>query len=237
MDIVDIFKQHYEKYDINDSNINRKYYHSLRVMNLSSDIAKYLNLNQEEQFIARVIGLLHDYSRFEQWTVYKTYSDIDSIDHADLAVKRLIDEGEIKLYLEDNKYYSVIYDAIKYHNKLKVDDNVDNKIFCNIIRDADKLDILYLLTIKNLCVEDDKDISKAVESCFYKNVLVPYNLLKSKNDKIILSLSQIFDINFKYSYKYINDNELIKKLFDNIENKDLFKQYFEYADRYVKERI
>jgi len=36
-----------------------------------------------------IIGLLHDYGRFIQWKKYKTFTDIDSIDHADLGVNLL----------------------------------------------------------------------------------------------------------------------------------------------------
>ena len=38
-------------------------------------IAKSLNLSEEEQDLAELIGLLHDIGRFEQWKWYGTYSD------------------------------------------------------------------------------------------------------------------------------------------------------------------
>ena len=38
-----------------------------------------------------LIGLLHDIGRFEQVKVYDTFSDIDSIDHADYGVEILGD--------------------------------------------------------------------------------------------------------------------------------------------------
>ena len=62
------FRKHYENYDIEETAIKRKYYHSLRVMDLSILIAKYLGLNNKDITLASFIGLLHDYARFEQWT-------------------------------------------------------------------------------------------------------------------------------------------------------------------------
>ena len=47
----------------------------------------YYNFSSEDVEIIMLIGLLHDYSRFEQWCKYNTFSDINSIDHGDLAVE------------------------------------------------------------------------------------------------------------------------------------------------------
>lgn len=111
------FMRHVKNYDINDSNIAGKLYHSYRVMDYSILLAKHNNFKEEDEEIAALAGLLHDYSRFEQWTEYQTYSDIKSIDHGDLAVKRLFEDNEIINYCTNENYYDKIYDAIKYHNK------------------------------------------------------------------------------------------------------------------------
>ena len=42
------FDNYTKKYDLNNENLNRKYYHTYRVMKLCGDIAKSLNLNEEE---------------------------------------------------------------------------------------------------------------------------------------------------------------------------------------------
>ena len=42
------FIKYTEKYDLNDSNIKGKQKHSIRVMNISKEIAKKIELTQEE---------------------------------------------------------------------------------------------------------------------------------------------------------------------------------------------
>ena len=70
--LKDIFKKHVEKYDMNEMEIKEKFYHSYRVMDFCLLLAKYNNFDNNDTNIAMLIGLLHDYSRFEQWTKYKT---------------------------------------------------------------------------------------------------------------------------------------------------------------------
>ena len=67
-------------------------------MDLYMLLAKYNNFNDEDNKITMLVGLLHDYARFEQYTKYQTYSDIKSIVHGDLAIKRLFNENEIINY-------------------------------------------------------------------------------------------------------------------------------------------
>ena len=195
------FKKHYENYDIEETAIKRKYYHSLRVMDLSILIAKYLGLNNKDITLASFIGLLHDYARFEQWTKYKTYSDKDSIDHGDLAVKRLFENNEIINYDLDVNDYEIVYNAIKYHNKITIPYSLDNriKLFCKIIRDADKLDIFYLRTNKSF-VKEGGDISLKIENDFFNEQCINKMDVISYNDEVISVLAMIYDLNFDYSF-------------------------------------
>ena len=65
------FKIYIKQFDTRDKNIDRKIYHSIRVMKVSKDIATRLNLTQEQIEIASIIGLLHDIGRFDQIVLYK----------------------------------------------------------------------------------------------------------------------------------------------------------------------
>lgn len=234
------FREHVLKYDMTDVNIIRKLYHSYRVMELCLLLAKNNNFNKEATEISVLIGLLHDYSRFEQWSRFQTYSDINSIDHGNLAVKRLFKDGEITNYCINKKYYDEIYDAIKYHNKYMYPNNLSdhNKIFCKVIRDADKLDIFYLLGISNdLLKEDEHDISAKIKEDFFNNKLLNRVDAKNQSDNILLSLAMVFDLNFEYSFKYLHDRKLIDKIFENIKDKEKFKIYFDYINDYIKNKI
>ena len=234
------FRKHVEKYDIKDPKISLKLYHSYRVMELCQNISKYYKFNEEDLEIAILIGLLHDYARFEQWHNYGTFNDKNSIDHGDLAVERLFKNNEINNFCSNKNYYDIIYNAIKYHNKYSIPANLDkkNELMCKLIRDADKLDIFYLYSIdKNLILEDNKEISTKVNEYFYNNELISFDNITNKSESIILKLSMVFNLNFKFSYIYLYETNLIDKIYQQIDNKEKFKPYFEYIKKYIQRNI
>lgn len=67
-ELVKVFDNYVKNYDMNDSSINRKYYHTFRVIENIKKLAKSLNLPDEDIELASVIALFHDIARFRQWT-------------------------------------------------------------------------------------------------------------------------------------------------------------------------
>lgn len=231
------FRKYVFCYDMEDENIARKYYHSLRVKDFAKQIAKDEKLTRHERKVVIVAALLHDYMRFEQWKIYKTYRDLESRDHGDWAEEMLFKNHEIEKFYKNKTDFEKIRLAIKYHNKKEVPAEITSEelTICNIIRDADKLDIFNLsIKNKNLFLEDDKKISKKVRDDFYSNKIGDIKNARSESDRIILKLSMIYDINFRFSKKYIIENDIMEKLFENIVNKEKFMEYFGYIGEYVK---
>ena len=76
---------------------------------------KFLKLSTHDTELAEIIGLFHDVGRFRQYSIYKTFNDADSEDHADLALK-VIDELDFFTELADRDYELVKF-AIQNHNK------------------------------------------------------------------------------------------------------------------------
>lgn len=198
------FIEYSKNYDLKNINIMRKFHHSFRVMEYSKEIAKSLNLSNEDINLAMIIGLLHDIGRFEQWTKYNTYIDLNSIDHGDLSCDILND------LLEDSKYKNIILTAVKNHNKLKIEANLDDKtlLFCKIIRDADKLDIIKE---QNLILEDKiEPISNKIIECFEENKLVSDEDIETEAKAIFRQLAFVYDIHFKYTYEFLLNNDIIQ---------------------------
>ena len=225
---------------MNNYDIKYKYNHSYRVKELSNIIAKSLNLSDEDIKLANVIGLLHDIGRFKQLEMYGSYDD-KNIDHADLGVKILFQDGVIERFNIDKKYYKVIKFAIENHNRFEINKTNDDKelLHAKIIRDADKIDILKAFSIFNSysLKESNNEISDIVKNDFYDEKSIRNKEIKSPNDKIILFLSFIYDINYEASFKYIKEKKIIKKLYELIKNKKRFKEFFEYVIKYIDERI
>ncbi len=228
------FTKFAEKFNLNDPMIKLKYNHSMRVQKLCEQIARSENENIK---LASIIGLLHDYGRFYQWQDYHTYNDLVSIDHGDYGVQKLFEENEIKSFYQEEKIYKIIYEAIKYHNKYSVPKEVESKIMCDIVRDADKLDILYLYKIGELKIKELGSVSEKVKDSFYKHNLINNKDIKSEIDITIRTLGLIYKLNFLYSYKYLDKNNIIKEIFNKLKDKEKLKPYFDEIEKYIKEKL
>lgn len=239
IDIDEKFKEYVSAYDMSDTKIKLKYNHSYRVKKMSQNLSEYLNLDEENKYLAIIIGLLHDIGRFEQIKLYDTFKDF-YLDHADFGVKLLFEDGLIRKLVETDKYDTIIYTAIKNHNKLNIESSLDDitLMHSKIIRDADKIDILYLLAVLGeYPFKDDVDfIDNEVEKQFLSNKSVDNKNVKTLSDDVLRILSFVYDINYSFTYKYILDNKFIEKLYEKITNKELFKKYFDYVLEYMKER-
>ena len=222
------FKLYSNNYDMNEYKISMKYYHTFRVEKICGEIASLLGLDEEKINLAKLIGLLHDIARFEQYTIYGTYDDIRSIDHGDLAVEILKKDNYIRKYIETNQYDSIILKAIKYHNKYAIGNDVseEEKMFCEIIRDADKLDIFYLKVNDPLEIQKEKIenqvITKEVFEQFMLKEIIDRKNLKNNIDRIVVILAFVYDLNFKESYKIVKENNYMDRIIDlfNFEEQD-----------------
>ncbi len=139
------FEKYANKYDTENDNILRKIKHTYRVVDIAEEIAKNLNLENEELNLVKLIALFHDIGRFEQYTKYKTYNDLKSFDHGDYGVEVLTKKLVIDKYVDSEIEKNIVLKAVKNHNKYEIEKGLSKKelFFSNIIRDADKLDIIY----------------------------------------------------------------------------------------------
>ena len=241
------FIEYTNRYDTNEEMIKLKIGHSIRVMEISKKIALSINLEEEKVKIATLIGLLHDIARFEQYTIYKTFSDKESIDHGDLGVKILHENNFLRKFIESDKYDNIILRAIGNHNKYELEKglNPEEEIFAKIIRDADKIDIFY--EAETMFWKDDKEViensicTPDILEEFVKCKLIDRRKYKTNKgiDKIVQLLAFIFDINFKASIEIIDENNYIENIlnrfdYKNEETKQQVKQIKEIAKKYIQ---
>lgn len=234
-------------YDSNIVQIKRKIYHSLRVMEISHNLAKNIGFLPEEIELATLIGLLHDIGRFDQYTKFKTFNDLKSIDHGDEGVKILEKDKYIKNYIDNEKYELIIKKAIKNHNKYKIEENLsyEEEKFCDLIKDADKLDILYesVEAFWNDVKEKIKyeEISKEVFEQFKNQKLIGNEKKFTYLDEVVGVISFIYDINFEETLKKIQKENYINLILDRFEyNEKAEKQIQEIkiiANEYIDKKI
>ncbi|MBR3199106.1 MAG: HD domain-containing protein [Bacilli bacterium] len=232
------FTKYIETFDKNERMIKLKYNHSLRVKDNCINIAKSEKLDNEQIELAKVIGLLHDYGRFAQWEKHHTFKDYSSFDHADYGVQKLFDENEIEKYWAYKKDYKIIYDAIKNHNKYSLPEDIgESALMSKIVRDADKLDILYLYTVGELTFKNEGEITKEIETVFYNHKQIKNQKMISKADWILWALALVYDLNFNYSYKYLKENKIIEKIYEKIKNKTNLQKYFDEINIYINKKL
>jgi len=222
---VDRFTDYVSSFDRSQPSIELKYVHSLEVMKLMRTLAKQCNLEGDCD-LAALIGLLHDYGRFMQWKIYHSFRDADTIDHADLSVKLLFEEGEIRHFIEDDTYDVIIKEAIAQHNKYAISPKTapEALMMCQLIRDADKLDNFRVKdeTLLEVILGVDADeisrqtITPVIYEQFSHHQLIKLDTRRTQLDMWLSYIAFIFDLNCPESLTYIHDHDYINRLFDKI---------------------
>ena len=225
----------YNNFDFNEGAIRRKYYHSKRVSTISKKIAENLSWPLEDVKLATQIGLLHDIGRFDEWTTYKCFNK--NMDHGSYGAYLLNkEENTLRFNIKESEKQKLL-DAIYYHNKLKLPASLKNNKFCKLIRDADKLDIIYQLSQREIVMENNTHvISKEVFKEFNKGVTITNKYVKTYADKVLSILALVYDINYAYTFELLKDFNYINKIYDNLENKEFYKDYFDKIKKYIEKR-
>lgn len=224
------FNNYLKDYDLNDGMIDLKIRHTYGVVELSEYIAKDLKLSDEDISLAMLIALLHDIARFEQAKEYGDYRDYATLDHAELGVKILFEDGLIRKFVDDDKYDSIIMKAIKNHNKLSIDEidmNDKELLHAKIIRDADKTDNFRVKTIESFedifnssqDKLDNSTITDKIYNDFMDGKVIVSNERITDMDFWISYIAYIFDYNFVSGLKYIKEHDYINKILDRVDYK------------------
>lgn len=227
---VDSFRELSEE---QKNNFNIKKEHSLRVSELVRFLAQKLDLPENESKIAFVSGVFHDIGRFGQLIEFNTFDDSKSVDHAEFGIEILKKEGFIKeVGIEDEE---LIYTAILWHNKLELPNKLTDRelLHAKLLRDADKLDILRVLSEyysqrnskpnHTLTWELPKgtNVSDTVARDILAGKLVSKHNVVSELDVKIMQLSWVYDLNFKSSIDFLLANRFFDRIYNSMPKNDL----------------
>lgn len=189
-------------------NIELKIDHTYRVKEATFQIGSQLSLSENEMLLAETMALFHDLGRFLQYKRYKTYKDSISENHAVLSVSELKKHKVLEVLSCSER--ELIYTTILHHNIAKLPDELHEKerFFCGLLRDADKVDILNVVThyyeekheVENKAIQleldDCNDISDNIVSCFLRREIIMVGDMKYVNDFKLMQLAWINDLNF-----------------------------------------
>lgn len=245
------FKEYLKQYNLKDGKNKLKVIHTYEVVRLSEQLATKLGLSEEEIKVAKIIGLLHDIGRFEQVKLTEGFIDSSNFDHADYGAEILFEKGMIRQFIEENKYDKIIEKAIYNHNKLKIEDGLNEAelLYSQIIRDADKLDNFRVSSQDEVgdvlaCPYDAEKIeydtiSPKVFEQFMEQRLIINTDRKTMIDYWICILAFIFDMNFKETLEFIKEKGYVDTIIDRIdyknpETKQKMEKLRECAKKYLE---
>ncbi len=218
------FADYASRYNAEDPKIKLKIDHTYRVAALCARIAQSLDLPAGEVDLAWLCGMLHDVGRFEQLRRYGTFNDAQSIDHAAMSAQVLFEEGQIRHYLADADEDELLRTAVQYHSAYRLPEGLDARTlqFCNILRDADKVDILrvnvetpmeeiYNVTTREL---RQSPVSPAVLEAFYEHHCVLRSLKQYPADNAVGHASLVFELCYPESLRAVAQQGWLWKLLD-----------------------
>lgn len=222
--LIQAFETYTANYDLKDPNIYLKYIHTKKVAENCECIARSLKLSEEEIEIAWEIGMLHDIGRFEQLRRFDTFNDSISIDHAEFGADLLFKEGLIASFDEDGMDHELIEKAVRYHSLYRIPTNLSEreKLFCQIIRDADKVDIyranyetgvhiVYHVTEEELKASR---ISPEVYKVFLEERAIPREIRKTVADSLVGHAALSFELVYPKSIELADSQGYLWKLLE-----------------------
>lgn len=240
--VLRIFQDYVDNYNSHEAKVRLKIEHTYRVSELCEEIAQSLCLTADECSLAWLLGMLHDIGRFEQLRNYGTFNDAQSIDHALYGAEILFEQGRIRDYLEDAGEDRMLRTAVAFHSAYRLPEGLDErtKMFCQILRDADKIDILKanvdfsIEEIYNVSTEElhAAKVSEAVMEAFTEGHAVLRSLKKTPVDHVVGHISLVYELIYPRSLALVREQGYVQKLMDfHSENPETQKQFEQIRER------
>ena len=218
------FAAYVRPYDAADPKVRLKIEHTYRVAELCERIARSEGWGADETLLAWLCGLLHDVGRFEQLRRYGTFDDRRSIDHARAGAEVLFEAGGIRAYLEDGCEDELLHTAVAWHSAYRLPETLDRRTraFCDLLRDADKVDILranvqtpmeeiYGVSTAELRASP---VTPAVEAAFYAHHAVLRSLKRTPADNVVGHMSLVYELVFAESRRIVRQQGWLDRLMD-----------------------
>ncbi|MFO8090727.1 MAG: HD domain-containing protein [Desulfatiglandaceae bacterium] len=222
------FRDYVERFSSSDAvvqeNIDLKAEHTYKVREEILDIGRSLGLAEEDLWLAEAIALLHDIGRFEQYSRYRTFADHKSEDHGALGVRVIQGEGLVDgLEVEEA---DIILRTVGAHNRadLPVEANGRCVFFLKLLRDADKVDILRVVTeyyqnsenrrkrSLELGLSDDDRVSDNVYDALMNGRVARMKDLETLNDFKLLQIGWVYDLNFPRTFQLVRERDYLPKI-------------------------
>jgi len=256
---LDEFRRKFDEYiagfygddEFVNANLKLKEDHSRRTCEEMRYLAEQVALTANQSRIAEATALFHDLGRFKQFAEYRTYNDPKSVNHCLLSLE-ILRQRNMLAGVEEREG-EIIEKAIEYHGVKELPSDLDGEclLFSKLLRDADKLDIFFVVTQYykqyrdnpgefKLEVElpDVPEYSAEVVEAILNGQRFDYSRLRSWNDMKLLQLGWVYDVNFTATLRRIRKRKFLEKIVDFLpQTGDIEKvkeKVFEYVDSAIE---
>jgi len=230
-------------------NLQLKAEHTQNVCANIREIAASLSLPLEKIILAEAIALFHDIGRFPQYKEYGTFNDRKSVNHGLLGANTLLKENVLQNLSEEER--ALIIQAVKFHNVFEAPHFEDENLtlFVNLIRDADKLDILRVFinyyespeeeraSAAAFGLPDTPEYSKEILERIYKKQKVSYTALRTVNDFRLMNLSWGYAMNFKASYRLLRERDYLNRVIKHLPGTEDIAGAAALVQEFVEEQL
>ena len=217
--------------------------HTFKVCENIVLLGQKAGLDDHQLMVAEIAALFHDIGRFEQYNQFHTFSDMESVNHAELGVQ-VINQNNFLKNLPDKEKKQVIQ-VILNHNIPFLPNDLDEEVLLlsKLLRDADKLDIFRVVMEYDLKESDfqvDESLYKIPDeilNAFNRRKIVELDYAKSKFDFFLLRTSWIFDINFQTSFQIIDQKGFLNYFLNQIPKSYRLMNIQNTVKEYMLEKI
>ena len=213
-------------------------------------IAEHSGLNEYDCDLAWVIGELHDFARFGQAVVTQTFRDSDRYNHAKFGARLLFKHGMIEDIISNSDEICdedkrVMEKAIYHHSDLKLPDDLTERerLFCEIIREADQIDIFRTIvtsgweTIYGHGKDEilSSDISDAILAAFPRHELADYSKRTTLADYHLAHIALCFGLKSAAARQRAIEQGYLQQLMDIEFHKPTVQEKYLRAKRCAEE--
>lgn len=215
--------------------IRMKEVHTGRVTSIAVELAKYLRLSAHDVQLAEIMGLFHDVGRFRQFTLYRTFNDAVSEDHAALGLKALDELPFLSRLAPEDE--ALVRFSILNHNKKVIAPTEDARqlFFAQLLRDADKLDIFRVLR-PFLSPPDGAGVSPDFLEKFIAGEQVDYTKIRTMDDRKLVRLMWVYDVNFSWTLQRVKERGYIEDIIAHLPEEPRMALGVERLHAYVEKK-
>jgi hypothetical protein len=209
---------------VHDRVFRLKQNHTVRVAVMIRRIGRSLGLGPEELRVAETTALLHDVGRFRQYAAYRTFRDQTSENHARIGL-RLINRNRLLAGFSPPQRAHIAR-AVAFHNTAHPPalNDSESRLFLELLRDADKLDILNIVighyigrarqpeAFGGLDLAPGDRCSPRVLAALRESRFVHLEEVRTLNDVKLLYISWVFDLNFPASFREMQKGRYVERL-------------------------